>query len=134
MVYHIKHAAIVVRAVRIAAIINARDNCGVIIFAVVFLVECRVANWLRRIIAFTAGRDLVVKVQVLGAAKFGSTVNGLAILFAAAVRCVHFFTIGITLEESIAQVVFIVFSTEMMAANPSSLGIILLATRIGCVI
>jgi NADH:ubiquinone oxidoreductase subunit K len=50
------------------------------------------------------------------------------------VHCEHFFAIGITGILGITQVVLIVFCAEMMATNPDSLGIVLLATCIGCVI
>jgi hypothetical protein len=70
-------------------------------------VECLIANWGWWLITVTAGRGLVVKVQVLGAAIFRSAVNVLAVLCAAAVHCEHFFAIGITLVESITEVVLI---------------------------
>ena len=101
---------------------------------VVFGVECLIANWGWWLITVAAGRGLVVKVQVLGAAIFRSAVNGLAILCAATVHCEHFFAIGITVVVLVTQVVLIMVCAEMMATNPNSLGIVLLATCIGCVI
>lgn len=94
--------------------------------------EGLVANWRRGLITVTTGRGLVVKVQVLGAAIFRSTVNVLAVLLATAVHCEHFFAIGITSILCVTQVVLIMCRAEMMATNPNSLGIVLLATCIGC--
>jgi len=112
-----------------AAIGNFTDECGVIELGVMLAMELLIADWRGWRVTVTAWRNLVVKVQVLGAAIFSYTV-----LATTTMPCEHLETIGVTFVVAISQVVLVMMATWCMTRNPHSLRITLLSTRIGCVI
>jgi len=108
-----------------AAVRNVRDECGVIVAKVIVAMEFLIANWRRRRIAIAAWRNLVINVQMLGAAIFSCTV-----LATTTVPCEHLSTIGVIFEMTISEVVLIMMRTRSMTSNPHSLIVTLLPTSI----
>jgi len=108
-----------------AAIGNVRDECGIIVAKVIVAMEFLIANWRWRRIAIAAWRNLVINVQMLGAAIFSC-----AVLATTTVPCEHLGTIGVIFEMTISQVVLVMMRTRSMTGNPHSLIVTLLSTSI----
>jgi len=101
------------------------DLIEVIELAVILRMECLIANWWGSWVTGAAWGDLVINVQVLGAALFSVSVHR-----STSMNCEHLGTIGITFVMAISQVVLVMMVTEFMASNPCCLAIVLYTTRI----
>lgn len=70
--------------------------------------------------AGAAWGDLVINVQVLGAALFSNTVHT-----STTMNCEHLHTIGIAFVVAISHVVLVMMATVFMTSNPHCLSLIL---------
>lgn len=100
-----------------AAVVDFTDLGDIIEITVVLGVELLITDRVGIRVARAAWRDLVINVQVLGAALLSSTVNS-----STTVTGEHLCTIGITFVVAISQVVLVMMATVVVTRNPCCLG------------